>query len=40
MAIDPKKWTTKTTEAIAAAGDQTRANGNPEVLQTMCCAHL
>ena len=31
MAIDPKKWTTKTTEAIAAAGDQTRANGNPEV---------
>ena len=31
MAIDPKKWTTKTTEAIAAAGDQARANGNPEV---------
>jgi ATP-dependent Clp protease ATP-binding subunit ClpB len=31
MAIDPKKWTTKTTEAIAAAGDQTRGNGNPEV---------
>ena len=31
MAIDPKKWTTKTTEAIAAAGDQTRAYGNPEV---------
>ena len=31
MAIDPKKWTTKTTEAIAAAGDQARTNGNPEV---------
>jgi ATP-dependent Clp protease ATP-binding subunit ClpB len=31
MAIDPKKWTTKTQEAIAAAGDLARTNGNPEV---------
>ena len=31
MAIDPKKWTTRTQEAIAAAGDSARANGNPEV---------
>lgn len=31
MAIDPKKWTTKTQEAIAAAGDSARTNGNPEV---------
>ena len=31
MAIDPKKWTTKTQEAIATAGDMARTNGNPEV---------
>ena len=31
MAIDPKKWTTRTQEAIAAAGGAARANGNPEV---------
>ncbi|CAB4662701.1 unannotated protein [freshwater metagenome] len=31
MAIDPKKWTTKTQEAVAAAGDMARSNGNPEV---------
>ena len=31
MAIDPKKWTTKTQEAIAAAGDDARSHGNPEV---------
>ncbi|MFM9226803.1 MAG: Clp protease N-terminal domain-containing protein, partial [Actinomycetota bacterium] len=31
MAIDPKKWTTRTQEAIAAAGDLARGNGNPEV---------
>jgi ATP-dependent Clp protease ATP-binding subunit ClpB len=31
MAIDPKKWTTKTQEAIAAAGDLARSQGHPEV---------
>ena len=31
MAIDPKKWTTKTQEAIAAAGDAARSQGHPEV---------
>ncbi|MFZ9445454.1 MAG: Clp protease N-terminal domain-containing protein, partial [Ilumatobacteraceae bacterium] len=31
MAIDPKKWTTRTQEAVAAAGESARANGNPEV---------
>ena len=31
MAIDPKKWTTKTNEAIGAAGDLARSYGNPEV---------
>ena len=31
MAINPKKWTTKTQEAIAAAGDVARSAGNPEV---------
>ena len=31
MAIDPKKWTTRTQEAIAAAGGAARTNGNPEV---------
>ncbi len=31
MAIDPKKWTTKTQEAIAAAGDSARSQGHPEV---------
>ncbi len=31
MAIDPKKWTTKTNEAIGAAGDLARRYGNPEV---------
>lgn len=31
MSIDPKKWTTRTQEAIAAAGDLARGNGNPEV---------
>ena len=31
MAINPKKWTTKTQEAIAASGDLARAAGNPEV---------
>ena len=31
MAIDPKKWTTRTQEAIAAAGGSARTNGNPEV---------
>jgi ATP-dependent Clp protease ATP-binding subunit ClpB len=31
MAIDPKKWTTKTQEAVAAASDMARAAGHPEV---------
>jgi ATP-dependent Clp protease ATP-binding subunit ClpB len=31
MAIDPKKWTTKTQEAIATAGDAARSQGHPEV---------
>ncbi len=31
MAIDPKKWTTRTQEAIAAASDSARSLGNPEV---------
>ena len=31
MAIDPKKWTTKTQEAVAAAGEMARSYGNPEV---------
>jgi ATP-dependent Clp protease ATP-binding subunit ClpB len=31
MAIDPKKWTTKAQEAIAAAGDAARSQGHPEV---------
>ena len=31
MAIDPKKWTTRTQEAIGAAGGAARSNGNPEV---------
>ena len=30
MAIDPKKWTTRTQEAVAAAGESARTNGNPE----------
>ncbi len=31
MAFDPKKWTTKTQEAFAAALEQAQANANPEV---------
>ena len=31
MAIDPKRWTTRTQEVIAASGDLARDNGNPEV---------
>ena len=31
MALDPKKWTTKTQQAIAAALDSARTNANPEV---------
>jgi ATP-dependent Clp protease ATP-binding subunit ClpB len=31
MALDPKSWTTKTQEAIAAAVDQARARSNPEL---------
>ena len=31
MAIDPKKWTTRTQEAVGAAGDSARSLGNPEV---------
>ena len=31
MAFDPKKWTIKTQEALAAAIDQAKANANPEL---------
>ncbi len=31
MALDPKKWTLKTQEAMAAAIDQAKANANPEL---------
>ena len=31
MAIDPKKWTIKTQEAVGAAVDQARALNNPEL---------
>ncbi|MET0326964.1 MAG: ATP-dependent chaperone ClpB, partial [Ilumatobacteraceae bacterium] len=31
MALDPKKWTLKTQEAMAAAIDQAKGNSNPEV---------
>ena len=31
MALDPKKWTQKTQEAVAAAQEDARANSNPEL---------
>jgi ATP-dependent Clp protease ATP-binding subunit ClpB len=31
MAFDPKKWTTKTQEAVTAASDIARSNGNPDL---------
>ena len=31
MALDPKKWTVKTQEALAAAIDQAKVNSNPEL---------
>ena len=31
MAFDPKKWTTKTQEAVTAASDMARSNGNPDL---------
>src|SRR6476659_3191164 len=31
MAIDPKKWTHKTQEAVAAAVDQAKSLSNPEL---------
>ena len=31
MALDPKKWTTKTQEAVAAAVDQAKALANPQL---------
>ena len=31
MALDPKKWTTKTQQAVAAALDSAHANANPEL---------
>src|SRR5215213_6522434 len=31
MALDPKKWTTKTQQAVAAALESARANANPEL---------
>src|SRR5918998_841498 len=31
MVLDPKKWTLKTQEAVAAAVDQAKSNSNPEL---------
>ena len=31
MALDPKKWTLKTQEAIGAAVDLAKGNSNPEL---------
>ena len=31
MALDPKKWTTKTQEAVAAAVDSARQRENPQI---------
>ena len=31
MALDPKKWTTKTQEAVAEAGDLARSLANPQL---------
>ena len=31
MAFDPNRWTIKTQEAVAAAGEQARTNANPEI---------
>ena len=31
MALDPKKWTTKTQEAVAEAGDLARSLTNPQL---------
>src|SRR5688572_22295674 len=31
MALDPKKWTLKTQEAVGAAVDQAKSNSNPEL---------
>ncbi len=31
MALDPKKWTTKTQQAVAAALDSAQTNANPEL---------
>lgn len=31
MAFDPKKWTTKTQEAVTAASEIARSNGNPDL---------
>ena len=36
MALDPKKWTLKTQEAMAAAIDQAKANSNPELTPDHC----
>ena len=33
MAFDPKKWTTKTSEAIAAAMQSATSNNNPELFR-------
>ena len=31
MALDPKKWTTKTQQAVAAAQELAQTNANPEI---------
>src|ERR687897_2182839 len=40
MALDPKTWTLKTQEALAAAIDQAKANSNPELTPDLLLAAL
>ena len=40
MALDPKKWTLKTQEAISAAVEQAKANSNPELTPDHLLAEL
>jgi ATP-dependent Clp protease ATP-binding subunit ClpB len=40
MALDPKKWTTKTQQAVAAALESARANANPELTPDHLLAEL
>jgi len=40
MALDPKNWTLKTQEAVAAAMEQARGNSNPELMPAHLLAAL